>query len=215
MELSTLNNTKVPRVIWWFGDLVVIWWLGNLVIGWLEVADRSLIGIRTCCPIRSQNPLHSDRAWEALCLWRSESLAGGRPSTWSEMGQNVHSEKGKISPSHLTTWLPSRSRSAGARWNIGSVIVNIRISKKVWICAVKKLFKINHENTKVRKHEIRHRNQVADILFVLSSLRVFVIILFLYVGLSLQGYVGFRTSTQPTKIFLFYSALNGQKPLPG
>jgi len=27
-------------------------------------------------------------------------------------------------------------------------------------CAVKKLLKINHENTKVRKHETRHRNQV-------------------------------------------------------
>jgi len=28
-------------------------------------------------------------------------------------------------------------------------------------CAVKKLFKINHENTKVRKHEIRHRNELS------------------------------------------------------
>jgi len=30
-----------------------------------------------------------------------------------------------------------------------------------WTCTVKKLLKINHENTKVRKHETRHRNELS------------------------------------------------------
>ena len=33
--------------------------------------------------------------------------------------------------------------------------------KKIGPCAVKKLLKINHENTKVRKHETRHRNELS------------------------------------------------------
>ena len=31
--------------------------------------------------------------------------------------------------------------------------------EKYWICVAKKLFKINHENTKVRKHEKRHKKK--------------------------------------------------------
>ena len=49
--------------------------------------------------------------------------------------------------------------------------------RKICICAVKKLFKINHENTKVRtvlkanaaKHERRHENQVAGDGFLLCG----------------------------------------------
>ena len=36
----------------------------------------------------------------------------------------------------------------------------MKIKEKFASCAVKKLPKINHENTKVRKHETRHKNQV-------------------------------------------------------
>ena len=42
----------------------------------------------------------------------------------------------------------------------GSVLSESSVSK-CSTCAVKKLFEINHENTKVRKHETRYRNALS------------------------------------------------------
>ena len=64
--------------------------------------------------------------------------------------------------------------------------MTIAIGWKMWICAVKKLFKINHENTKVRKHETRHRNELSA-LWASKNGNSYTIKLVAYCGTFLTG----------------------------